>query len=213
MSHSQETARLWSGCWSCAQLAMEELGLTVWPGRRQKRMLTFLRDVDKHPECHSSEVACVCPWVQCVPAETSFKLPLGLPEYQCLRVQIIAFPSRAVLRTEASQKHSVLTMQAPQACEHLRSHLLILKSPQINVGNPRQDFLPSCLSVYRCSSARQPLDFLAIGGSSFPDVSSFWVLIHSKQPRLEAVQLLGFFWVEIFSNNQLKKLLRKALVG
>lgn len=83
---------------------MEELVLIVWPGRRQKRMLTFLRDVDKHLECHSSEVACVYPWVQCVLAETSFKQLLGLPEYQCLREQTIALPSRAVLRTEASQK-------------------------------------------------------------------------------------------------------------
>lgn len=115
---------------------MEELVLIVWPGRRQKRKLTFLRDVDKHPECHSSEVACVYPWVQCVPAEMSFKLPLGLPEYQCLREQIIALPSRAVLRTEASQKHSVLTElpwgldNAPQACEHLRSHLHSWKVPR-----------------------------------------------------------------------------------
>lgn len=178
---------------------MEELVLIVWPGRRQKRMLTFLRDVDKHPECHSSEVACVCPWVQCVPAETSFKLPLGLPEYQCLRVQIIALPSRAVLRTEASQKHSVLT-ELPWGLDSAgltsvwvsQKPLTILKSPQINVGNPRQVFLPSYLSVYRCSSARQPLDFLAVGGFPFPDVSSFWVLIHSKQRHLEAIQLLGF---------------------
>lgn len=178
---------------------MEELVLIVWPGRRQKRMLTFLRDVDKHPECHSSEVACVCLWVQCVPAETSFKLPLGLPEYQCLRVQIIALPSRAVLRTEASQKHSVLT-ELPWGLDSAgltsvwvsQKPLTILKSPQINVGNPRQDFLPSYLSLYRCSSARQPLNFLAVGDFPFPDVSSFWVLIHSKQPHLEAIQLLGF---------------------
>lgn len=199
---------------------MEEPVLIVWPGRRQKGILTFLRDVDKHPECHSSEVACVCPWVQCVPAETSFKLPLGLPEYQCLRVQIIALPSRAVLRTEASLKHSVLTElpwgldnAGPTSVWASQKPLTILKSPQINMGNPRQDFLPSYLSVYRCSSARQPLGVLVFSGFSFPDVSSFWVLIHSKQPRLKAVQLLVIFWVEIFSDNQLKKLLRKAVMG
>lgn len=168
------------GCWGFAQLALERLVLALWPGKRQKGTLTFLKDANVS---WMSEVACSRPWVQCVLADTSLKLPLGLPEYQYLKLQIIALLSRAVQRMElhrnklySQSSHRALKIQATSTWASQKL-LPLPESPQINVEKPRQDFFPSYLSVYRNSSARLLQFILAIGDFSFLNVSwglGFW---------------------------------------
>jgi hypothetical protein len=154
--------------------------LALWPGKRQKGTLTFLKDANVS---WMSEVACSRPWVQCVLTDTSLKLPLGLPEYQYLKLQIIALLSRAVQRMElhrnklySQSSHRALKIQATSTWASQKL-LPLPESPQINVEKSRQDFFPSYLSVYRNSSARLLQFILAIGDFSFLNVSwglGFW---------------------------------------
>lgn len=127
----------------------------------------------------------------------SLKLPLGLPWYQCLILQTRVFQelfwelklhrsklySQSFCRALKTQATSMWVSQKP---------LTFLKSPQINVENTRQDFLPSYLSVYRYSSIRQLLGILGVIDFSFPNVSSFWVLIHSNNHISKPFSYLSF---------------------
>lgn len=166
-------------------------------GRDRKGTLAFLKDADRSPECQPSEVACSCPRVQCVLADPPSKVPLGPPQCQYLKLQIIALPPRAVLRmklhrhivsTELAQGLEDSGRQRPP--EHLRSVLHARKVPRSVWKSQGKISFHLILSVYRHSSAWQLRGPLAIGDFSFQNVSGCLGSDPFKQAHLEAFRLL-----------------------